>query len=28
LIEYAPTDELFTVPKNKMTEDYLTGKFG
>jgi len=28
LIEYEPTDELFTVPKNKMTEDYLTGKFG
>ena len=28
LIEYAPTDELFTVPKNKITEDYLTGKFG
>lgn len=28
LIEYAPTDELFTVPKNKVTEDYLTGKFG
>jgi len=28
LIECAPTDELFTVPKNKMTEDYLTGKFG
>jgi len=26
--EYAPPDELFTVPKNKMTEDYLTGKFG
>jgi len=28
LIEFAPTDEIFTVPKNKMTEDYLTGKFG
>jgi len=28
LIEYAPTDKLFTVPQNKMTEDYLTGKFG
>ncbi len=28
LIEYALTDDLFTVPKNKMTEDYLTGKFG
>lgn len=28
LIEFATTDELFTVPKNKMTEEYLTGKFG
>jgi phosphate transport system ATP-binding protein len=28
MIEFAPTDELFTVPKNKLTEDYLTGKFG
>ncbi|MCG2815700.1 MAG: phosphate ABC transporter ATP-binding protein PstB [Acidobacteriota bacterium] len=28
LIEYAPTDKLFTVPHNNMTEDYLTGKFG
>lgn len=28
MIEYASTDELFTVPKNKMTEDYLSGKFG
>jgi phosphate transport system ATP-binding protein len=28
LVEYSSTDELFTVPKNKITEDYLTGKFG
>ncbi len=28
MIEFAPTDQLFTVPQNKMTEDYLTGKFG
>jgi phosphate transport system ATP-binding protein len=28
LMEFAPTDQLFTVPKNKVTEDYLTGKFG
>jgi phosphate transport system ATP-binding protein len=28
LIEFGKTDEIFTVPKNKMTEDYLTGKFG
>ncbi len=28
LIEYGPTDKLFTVPKDKRTEEYLTGKFG
>jgi phosphate transport system ATP-binding protein len=28
LLEFAPTDQLFTVPKNKTTEDYITGKFG
>jgi phosphate transport system ATP-binding protein len=28
LIEFGPTEELFTKPKNKKTEDYLTGKFG
>jgi phosphate transport system ATP-binding protein len=28
LMEFAPTDQLFTVPKNRVTEDYLTGKFG
>jgi phosphate transport system ATP-binding protein len=28
LMEFAATDQLFTVPKNKVTEDYLTGKFG
>jgi phosphate transport system ATP-binding protein len=28
LMEFASTDQLFTVPKNKVTEDYLTGKFG
>jgi len=28
MIEFGKTDEIFTVPKNKMTEDYLTGKFG
>lgn len=28
VIEYAPTDELFTVPKDKRTEDYITGRFG
>jgi phosphate transport system ATP-binding protein len=28
LIEFGPTEKLFTVPKDKRTEDYLTGKFG
>jgi phosphate transport system ATP-binding protein len=28
LIEYGPTNELFTKPKEKMTEDYITGRFG
>ncbi len=28
LIEYGPTEKMFTVPKDKRTEEYLTGKFG
>jgi len=28
LIEFGETDQVFTVPKNKKTEDYLTGVFG
>ncbi len=28
LIEFGETQKLFTVPRNKMTEEYLTGKFG
>ncbi|MRR36642.1 ATP-binding cassette domain-containing protein, partial [bacterium] len=28
LIEYDDTEKMFTVPKEKMTEDYLSGKFG
>ena len=28
LAEYGPTNELFTNPKNKLTEDYITGRFG
>ena len=27
-VEYAATDELFTVPRDKRTEDYITGRFG
>jgi phosphate transport system ATP-binding protein len=28
LVEFGPTARLFTGPKNKRTEEYLTGKFG
>lgn len=28
LIEYAPTSQLFSTPRHKKTEDYITGRFG
>lgn len=28
LIEYGPTRQIFTRPKDKRTEDYITGRFG
>jgi phosphate transport system ATP-binding protein len=28
LIEFGPTGKIFTVPKDKKTEEYLAGKFG
>ncbi len=28
LIEFDQTDTIFTTPKQKATEDYITGKFG
>ncbi len=28
VIEYDKTEKLFTVPSNKKTEDYITGRFG
>jgi phosphate transport system ATP-binding protein len=28
LVEYGPTAQVFTNPKNKQTEDYVTGRFG
>ena len=28
LVEYAPTDKMFTSPADRRTEDYITGKFG
>ncbi|MGE0452405.1 MAG: phosphate ABC transporter ATP-binding protein PstB [Vicinamibacteria bacterium] len=28
LVEYGPTPDIFTRPKDKLTEDYVTGRFG
>jgi phosphate transport system ATP-binding protein len=28
LVEFGPTNKLFTVPRDKRTEEYLSGKFG
>jgi phosphate transport system ATP-binding protein len=28
LIEFAPTENIFTNPKNKLTENYINGKIG
>jgi len=28
LIEFGPTTELFTHPRDPRTEDYITGRFG
>ena len=28
IIEFGKTDQLFSLPKNKKTEDYITGRFG
>ena len=28
LVEFGPTNEVFTKPKRKDTEDYITGRFG
>jgi phosphate transport system ATP-binding protein len=28
VVEAGPTQELFRAPKDKRTEDYLTGRFG
>jgi phosphate transport system ATP-binding protein len=28
LVEYGNTRQLFTNPKDKRTEDYITGRFG
>ena len=28
LVEFGPTKRLFTNPREKRTEDYITGRFG
>ncbi|MCL2752395.1 MAG: ATP-binding cassette domain-containing protein, partial [Firmicutes bacterium] len=28
LVEYEPTEQMFARPKDKRTEDYITGRFG
>ena len=28
LIEFGETTQLFSMPKDKRTEDYITGRFG
>ena len=28
LVEYSPTNDLFTMPQNELTEQYITGRFG
>ena len=28
LVEFGPTDRIFTTPSDERTEDYVTGRFG
>jgi phosphate transport system ATP-binding protein len=28
LVEFGATEKIFTKPDNKLTEDYITGRFG
>ena len=28
LVEFGKTQEIFTTPRDKRTEDYITGRFG
>ncbi|HWQ27636.1 MAG TPA: phosphate ABC transporter ATP-binding protein PstB [Dehalococcoidia bacterium] len=28
LVEFGPTEQIFTTPRDKRTEDYITGRFG
>ena len=27
-VEYGETEQIFSMPKDKRTEDYITGRFG
>jgi phosphate transport system ATP-binding protein len=28
MVEYGPTKQIFSTPREKLTEDYITGRFG
>ena len=28
LVEFGKTDQVFSMPRDKRTEDYITGRFG
>jgi len=28
MVEYGDTEKVFSMPKDKRTEDYITGRFG
>jgi phosphate transport system ATP-binding protein len=28
LVEYGVTEKIFSMPRDKRTEDYITGRFG
>jgi phosphate transport system ATP-binding protein len=28
IVEFGPTEQIFTNPREKLTEDYITGRFG
>ena len=28
LVEFSETEQMFSVPKDRRTEDYITGRFG
>jgi phosphate transport system ATP-binding protein len=28
LVEFGPTNKIFSNPSNRQTEDYITGRFG